>query len=72
MSERPAFERDTTHRLAVEVARHSIISRHLAGFQIDMPHTMFVYQSGPFGMNWGQDLLKGKRVRVTIEVEDYE
>jgi hypothetical protein len=34
--------------------------------------TFFIYADGDAGMNWGEDLLRGKRIRVTMEMEDWK
>lgn len=78
--ETTAFERDTLYRMAVEAARYWVVNHYLHKLRVpDEPATMFVYPSGPCAaMDWGNPpgtnnpdaVLRGKRVRVTLTIED--
>ncbi len=75
----PAFERDTSYRILTEAVRHWLVTRFLAGGMPKKPAVFWVYSNGPNGIDWGDDPkaptqdrpLKGKRIRVTFEVENY-
>lgn len=74
----PPFEADTLYRMAVEMARYWVIASSLEAGEIPQRRTMFVYPSGPPAcMDWGNPPgdkanapLRGKRVKVTLTVED--
>ena len=80
MSELNAFERDTMHRLATEAARYWLLTHYLANHELPERGVLFAYPDGcPVSMDWGNspgpddpDLrpLRGKRVRVTFEIDD--
>ena len=75
-----AFESDTSYRLAVEAARYWLVECHLRTNQLPDKSVRFIYANGPNGIDWGnppgsellpeQCPLRGKRIRVTFEVED--
>ncbi len=75
-----AFERDTIHRLATEAARVWLVSHFLAMKTLPDKQTYFAYPNGiGASLDWGNpagpsdsDLqpMRGKRVRVTFEIED--
>lgn len=76
-----AFERETIHRLATEAARYWLLTHFLAQQRLPVKGTWFAYPSGPgASIDWGNppgpddpDLqpLRGKRIRVTFEIEDH-
>ena len=79
MHEPTAFERDTSHRLITEAARHWCISHALATGDVPERGVFFAYPDGPVGFMWGNapgpdnpavKPLRGKRYRITIELED--
>ena len=75
MADQGAFEKSTLHRLCVEAARFWVIDNYLADKKLPDSVTFFAYPRSQDGMNWGDDdsgtgPLHGKRVRVTLEVEN--
>jgi len=76
-----SFERDTTYRILVEAVRHWIITHWLAKKTLPLEADVFcVYSDGPNGIDWGNPPtsegkadrpLRGKRIRVTFEVEEF-
>lgn len=77
--ERPSFMTDTIRRVASESARVWVVENFLRNGRIPRLTTFFAYPRGPGGFDWGESNgaygtkqpLKGKRVRITFEVEDY-
>lgn len=76
-----AFEKDTTYRLAVEAARHWLLSRVLATGELPKGTTLWVYPAGPEAcLDWGnppgmdktpkEAPLRGKRIAVTFRIEE--
>lgn len=75
-----AFERDTIHRLATEAARVWLVSHFLATKSLPDTQTYFAYPDGlGASLDWGNapgpddpdtKPMRGKRVRVTFEIED--
>ena len=77
--ERQAFITDTFHRVMVEAARIWVIESVLRTGQLPESETRFCYADGPHGFDWGNapgpddpatKPLRGKRVRVTFEIEE--
>lgn len=82
MADVGAFEKDTTYRLLVEAVRHWLLARVLARKSLPSePAVFWIYASRHPGRNsidWGDAAgppdpvnkpLRGKRIRVTIEIE---
>lgn len=74
-----AFERDTLHRILAVAARYWVIEHHQRAKQLPKRVTFFAYAEGPAGMDWGNSPgpddaelrpMRGKRVRITLEIED--
>ena len=74
-----AFERETIHRLCTETARFWLNSHYLENKNLpDEPKVWFAYPNGPVSFDWGNrpgefdgtQVLRGKRVRITLEIED--
>jgi len=73
-----AFEASIVYRLAVELARTWVISHWLAKGSLPTDGMMWVYpRCADSAMDWGDDPdgpfrpLKGKRVQVTLSVQDF-
>jgi hypothetical protein len=75
-----SFERETSYRILVEAVRHWCISNHLESGQVPVSGVFFVYADGPTGFDWGNapgaddpatKPLRGKRYKVTIELEEH-
>lgn len=76
-----AFEKDTQYRLLVEAARYWVIEHYLRTGRLPEPEVYFAYANGPHGFDWGNPAgpgdgttprpLRGKRVRITLEIEDH-
>jgi hypothetical protein len=78
--DRGAFESETFHRMLVEAARYWLIEFFLRRKKLPEREVRYVYANGPNGIGWGNapgpddpDMkpLRGKRIRVTIEIEDW-
>lgn len=79
--QRAAFISDTFHRVMVEAARIWVIESVLRTGELPESETRFCYANGPHGFDWGNAPgpdgspghrpLRGKRVRVTFEIEDH-
>jgi len=77
--ERSAFMSDTFHRVTIEAARIWVIDSVLRTGQLPKTETRFAYSHGPHGLDWGNSSgpddgnkpMRGKRVRVTFEIEDH-
>lgn len=74
------FEKDTMYRLAVEAVRFWVVSNTLAHGEMPNRFEQFVYGHGPAAaLDWGDAPgpadptmpLRGKRIRVTYEVEPW-
>lgn len=74
-----AFEKDTLHRMLSGAARYWVINHYLHKLRIpESAAVYFAYPNGPAGFDWGNALgpdgpdkpLRGKRVRITLEIED--
>ena len=75
-----AFERETSYRLLVEAARHWCISGYLATHRVPSRGVFYAYPAGPSAcFDWGNppgpndpttQPLRGKRYKITIELED--
>ena len=78
-ADRGAFESDTIYRLFREVVRYWLIEHFLRTKVLPGPDVRFIYPSGPQSLDWGDPAgehpqfapLRKKRIRVTIEVEDW-
>ena len=79
MSEqRSAFETHTLHRMCAQAARYWVIENWLRTNELPEPATYFAYPTGPGGFDWGDAPgndgpprpLRGKRVRITLEIEE--
>lgn len=76
--DRGAFESATIHRIATESVRVWIIEHWLRTQTLPQPEVMFVYPRGPQSLEWGAAdgspdefaPLRGKRIRVTLEIEN--
>jgi len=73
-----AFEKDTQYRLLVEASRYWVIEHYLRTGRLPEPAVYFAYANGERGFDWGnppgpddQTQLRGKRVRITLEIEDH-
>lgn len=83
MSEqRPSvFERETLYRLIVETARLWLVGHFLRSLTLPSAATFYVYPGGPdASLDWGNapgpddpfnKPMRGKRVRVTFEIENH-
>ena len=72
IEKRGAFESDTFHQMLTLAARYWLIEHFLRAQDIPMEsETRFFY---PFeeSINWGKDVRENKRIRVTIEIEDWD
>tara|TARA_Y100000034_G_C6896147_1_gene413192 strand:- start:44 stop:358 length:315 start_codon:yes stop_codon:yes gene_type:complete len=77
--DRSAFISDTFHRVLVEAARVWVIDSVLRTGELPETEVRFCYADGPHGFDWGNSPgpdsehkpLRGKRVRVTFEIEDH-
>jgi hypothetical protein len=74
-----AFEKETQHRMLTEAARYWVIEHYLrTGKLPDEPAVYFAYPNGPVSFDWGNppgpdngtQKLRGKRVRITMEIEN--
>ena len=79
--ETTAFSRDTTYRLLVEAVRYWVISHWLATQRLPNNGQFWIYGTGQNGIDWGNapgpddpDLkpLRGKRIKVTMTIEDHQ
>ncbi len=77
--QRAAFISDTLHRATVEAARIWVIEHFLRTGDLPEVETRFCYANGPHGFDWGNapgpddpvnKPLRGKRIRVTFEIEE--
>lgn len=69
MSEQGSFEKDTLWRMCAQAARYWVIEHFLRTKELpDKPAVFFGYSVS--GIDWGQEVLRGKRIKVTIEIED--
>ncbi len=73
-----AFEQSTSIRLATEAARYVMLEHYLRTGELPETTTYFAYSTSfdwgnpPGHFNDGQPRpLRGKRVRITFEVEDH-
>jgi len=67
------FARDTHYRMTVESARFWVINHILELRAVPDKCVCYAYPHGPHGFDWGlghDAPLRGKRVRVTFEIED--
>ena len=73
MSGPSAFDRDTVHRLLTEAMRVWCITNYLSCKEVPIAGRVYVYPDCvPACMDWGaNDVMKGKRIKVTFEVEDH-
>jgi len=79
--ERSAFLTDTLHRIMCEAARIWVIEHHQRTGELPASEARFAYANGPHGFDWGNapgpDVppgsrpLRGKRVRITFEIEEF-
>ncbi len=75
---RGAFESSTIYRLLVETVRYWLIECFLRAKKLPDKHVYFVYPYGEASIDWGDSPtspddcrpLRGKRIRVTIEIEN--
>ena len=77
-----AFEKDTLYRLLVESTRLWVISHWLEHHELPKDVTFYAYPNGPRGFDWGnapgpdndgtERPPRGKRVRITLEIEDHQ
>ena len=77
-----AFEKDTLYRLLVESTRFWVIANWLENHELPKQTTFYTYPGGPLGFDWGnapgpddeaiERPLRGKRVRITLEIEDHK
>lgn len=75
-----AFEKATLYRFLVECVRYWVIECFLrTGDLPTAAYTCWVYPDGPTGIDWGNapgpddpkyKPLRGKRIRVTFEIEE--
>lgn len=74
-----AFEKETVYRLLTEACRMWVVSTHLETGKLPKFVTYWVYGNGaPINIGWGDaggppsenTPMRGKRIRVTLEVED--
>ena len=64
-----SFERDTLWSMCCQAARYWLVGHFLRTGKL--PQQKAVFWAYPErGIDWGKDELRGKRVRITIEVED--
>lgn len=72
-----AFLRDTLHRMCVGAARFWVIEHHQRTGELPDKSVWYAYADGPVGFGWGNapgpddpvdKPLRGKRVRITLEV----
>ena len=77
--ERSSFITDSFHRVTTEAARIWVIDSVLRTGKLPAPEVRFFYANGSHGFDWGnppgpndpyQQPLRGKRVRVTFEIEE--
>ena len=80
-ADRGALESDTLHRMLVEAARYWVVEHHQRTGQLPEEEIRFAYAGGSCGFDWGNPPglgvhprdapLRGKRVRITLEIEDH-
>ena len=74
-----AFDRDTIHRLLNEASRYWVVQTFLSSGELPAGiKTWWAYPDGPISFDWGNapgpktkyTPLRGKRVRITLELEN--
>lgn len=80
MSDNGSFERDTLMRMLAEAVRYWLVGHFLRRQRLPEENTFFVYANGPNGIDWGNAPgptgdgmlrpLRGKRVRITLSIEN--
>jgi hypothetical protein len=75
--ERGSFETETLHRMLIEAVRYWVIEWFLRTKKLPAKEIRYVYSGGTVGIGWGSatglddpNTLRGKRIKVTIEIED--
>jgi len=77
--DRGAFETETFHRMLVEAARYWLIEFFLRKKKLPEREVRYVYADGPNGIGWGNapgpddgtKVMRGKRIKITVEIEDW-
>lgn len=73
-----AFERATLYRLCTEAARYWVISHFLVHQALPAEVQFYTYPNGEVSFDWGNPAgpasvytpLRGKRITITMRVED--
>lgn len=77
--DRGVFETETLHRMMVEAVRYWCIETFLRRKRLPIREVRYVYSDGPVGIDWGNapgpddpdtKPLRGKRIKITIEIEE--
>lgn len=64
-----AATRGSLHMIAIALAHLWLVNAWLRIKRLPSPSQYWVYTDQ---LNWGREILKGKRIHITIEIEDWE
>jgi hypothetical protein len=67
-----AQTRGSLWQIAVALVHLWLTNCYILRHRLPEPSTYYVYDINLGSTGWGRDILRGKRIKVTVEIEDWK